>query len=114
VLLVDDDELIRDSIPPMLEVLGHRVRCAPGGREALEMLDAGLQPDLVILDMNMPGMNGAETLPRILARRPGQRVVMASGHSDHDVAELLEGRPTVRSLRKPFSLKEIRSVLEGL
>ncbi|BDU73811.1 PAS domain S-box protein [Mesoterricola silvestris] len=113
ILLVDDDELIREAVGPMLEVLGHRVSLAPGGTEALAMLEGGLDPDLVILDMNMPGLTGAETLPRILALRPAQRVVMASGYSDQDVARLVEGRPGVRSLRKPYSLAEFKALLDA-
>jgi CheY-like chemotaxis protein len=89
------------------------VRLAPGGQEALTLLEQGLEVDLVILDMNMPGLTGAETLPRILALRPGQRVVMASGYSDQDVARLEEGRPGVRSLRKPYSLAEFKALLDA-
>jgi len=113
ILLVDDDELIREAVGPMLEVLGHEVRLAPGGQEALTLLEQGLEVDLVILDMNMPGLTGAETLPRILALRPAQRVVMASGYSDQDVARLAEGRAGVRSLRKPFSLAEFKALLDA-
>jgi two-component system, cell cycle sensor histidine kinase and response regulator CckA len=111
ILLVDDDELIRMSIGPMLTALGHEVHTAGSGLEALERLQTGLEVDLVILDMNMPGLNGAETLTGLLALRPGQTVLMATGYSDEAVAPLLEGRPNVHSLRKPFSIKEIQSKL---
>jgi PAS domain S-box-containing protein len=109
ILLVDDDELIRESVGPMLEMLGHEVTTAPGGRQALQLLEGGLPADLVILDMNMPGMNGAEALPLILECRPELHVLMASGYSDQEIAPLLEGRPPVASLRKPFSLKEVQA-----
>ncbi len=111
ILLVDDDELIRRSIAPMLTALGHAVHTAESGQEALDRLQAGLQVDLVILDMNMPGLNGAQTLTRLLALRPDQIVLMATGYSDDAIAPLLEGRPNIHSLRKPFSLKEIQSKL---
>jgi len=109
ILLVDDDELIRLSIGPMLATLGHEVHTAESGLEALDRLQAGLRVDLVILDMNMPGMSGAEVLPRILGLRPEMPVLMATGYSDHEIAPLLKGRPSVSSIRKPFSLKEIQS-----
>jgi PAS domain S-box-containing protein len=114
ILLVDDDELIRTSVEPMLTSLGHQVHSVEGGQEALDRLRAGLEVDLVILDMNMPGLNGAQTLSRLLALRPGQKVLMASGYSDDSIAPLLEARPGVFSLRKPFSLKELRTKLENL
>lgn len=114
VLLVDDDELIREAVSPLLEMLGHSVVTAAGGAEALDMLQAGQTVDLVILDMNMPGMGGAQALPRILSLRPGLTVIMATGYSDHEIAPLLEGRPGVTSIRKPFSLKELQLKISSL
>jgi CheY-like chemotaxis protein len=114
ILLVDDDELIRESVGPMLEILGHRVTAVASGPAALAQLEDGLTVDLVILDMNMPGMGGAEVLPRILALRPGLSVVMATGYSDYEIAPLLAAHPTVSGLRKPFSLKEIQRKIADL
>jgi PAS domain S-box-containing protein len=111
ILLVDDDELVRLSVEPMLAALGHQVQVAQSGQEALERFQQGLTADLVILDMNMPGLNGAQTLSRLLEIQPCQRVLMATGYSDDSIAPLLEGRPNVSSLRKPFSLHELRAKL---
>ena len=114
ILLVDDDPLIRDSLVPMLEILGHAAQAAPGGQEALDLLQAGLEVDLVILDLNMPGLNGAQTLPRILELRPAQAVLLASGYHDDSLRELTQDRPNLGSIAKPFSLDEIRRKLEEL
>jgi len=114
ILLVDDDDLIRESVTPMLEILGHMVTSAPGGVPALRLLEGGLEVDLLILDMNMPGMSGAEVLPLALGLRPGLHVIMATGYSDQEVKPLLEGHPTVSGLRKPFSLKEIEGKITQL
>jgi PAS domain S-box-containing protein len=114
VLLVDDDELIRTILPPMLEQLGHQVEVATGGLEALRRLEAGLEVDLVILDHNMPGMTGAETLPRLLLLRPGLPVLVATGFQDLELKRLLLDFPMVQTLSKPFSLEELRRVLQGL
>ncbi len=114
ILLVDDDELIRDSLTAVLKHLGHRPVAAPGGREALGLLEVGLAVDLVILEMNMPGLSGAQTLPRLLARRPGLTVLMITGYSDIEIAPLLVGRPNVHGLRKPFSKNELQSKLASL
>jgi PAS domain S-box-containing protein len=109
ILLVDDDELIRASVAPMLQILGHQVFTAPGGLEALVQLQQGLEVDLVILDMNMPGLDGAKTLALLLEERPDQAVLLATGYSDQDTAALQEGRPTVACIQKPFSLSEIQA-----
>jgi len=114
ILLVDDDELILESAGPLLEAIGHTVTPAAAGASALRLLESGLEVDLVILDMNMPGLSGAETLPRLLNLRPGLPVVMATGYSDDEITPLLEGRPSVSSIRKPYSLKEIQMKIHSL
>ncbi|HEY3400027.1 MAG TPA: PAS domain S-box protein [Geothrix sp.] len=111
VLVVDDDALIRSILPDMLEQLGHHVETASSGLEAIRRLDAGLLVDLVILDHNMPGLSGAETLPRILQLRPGVRILLATGFLDNDLKLLLAGFPAVLAIQKPFSLAELRHVL---
>ncbi|WP_291272261.1 hypothetical protein [Geothrix sp.] len=64
--------------------------------------------------MNMPGLSGAETLPRILALRPGQPVLMASGYSESDLEGILASHPTVHSLNKPFTLGELTKKIAGM
>jgi PAS domain S-box-containing protein len=114
ILLVDDDELLRESVSDILTWQGHRAECAGGGQEALDALASGADFDLVILDLNMPGMSGAETLPRILEMRPGQRILVSSGYSEGISASLLEGRPMVHTLDKPFTSKELARKIADL
>jgi signal transduction histidine kinase/ActR/RegA family two-component response regulator len=114
ILLVDDDELIRMSVAPMLMALGHHVETAESGQEALDRIQNGLPVDLVILDMNMPGLNGAQTLARLQILRPRQAVLMATGYSDDSMGLLLKEHPNVHSLRKPFSMNEIRTKFESM
>ena len=113
ILLVDDDELVRSTLPQMLEQLGHQVETAASGLEAIRRLDAGLAADLVILDHNMPGMSGAETLPRILQLRPAARIILATGFLDTELKLLLAGFPAVHTLQKPFSMAELQQVLKA-
>jgi signal transduction histidine kinase len=112
-LVVDDDELILASLPPMLEGMGHQVQSASGGLEALRRLEAGLEVDLVILDLNMPGMSGKEALGRLRLIRPDLPVLIASGYQDESIAGLLEAYPDVRALQKPFSFLELRTMLDS-
>ncbi|HEX9080838.1 MAG TPA: ATP-binding protein, partial [Holophagaceae bacterium] len=111
ILLVDDDDLVRESVVSMLQAMGHHVETSSGGLEALRRFESGLSVDLVILDMNMPGMTGAEVLPRLLALRPGLPVLMASGYRDEHLAALIAPHPQVLSLAKPFTFEEIREKL---
>lgn len=88
-LVVDDDELNRDLLRRRLERAGFRVAVAEDGRAALSALER-LQPDLVLLDLMMPGMSGLEVLREIRAGHlAGVPVVLVSawGHSEDIVAE---------------------------
>jgi len=62
----------------------------------------------------MPGLDGAATLPLLLELRPYQTVLLSSGYSDQDSNALGAGRPRVFSIRKPFTLAEIRQKLASL
>ena len=114
VLVVDDDELIQSSMQSVLEVLGHGSVAASSGEEALLLLEAGLEPDLVILDMNMPGLGGMGTLPLLRALLPTVPVLLATGRADQSAQALVDAHPGVTLVPKPFSLKELQSMLGSL
>ena len=113
VLLVDDDELILESIPAMLEMLGHRVTTAEGGTEALERLGAGLAPDVIILDMNMPGRDGGQVLPLIRATHPEVPILLATGKVDQVAVDLVATHARVALLPKPFPMAELVEALRA-
>ncbi len=112
VLLVDDDELIQSSMQAVLELLGHRVILAPSGEDALAKLEAGLRPAVVILDMNMPGLGGAGTLPRLRALMPDLPVLLATGRADETARDLTQAHAGVTLLAKPFSMGDLQRHLE--
>ena len=115
VLLVDDDDLIQGSILTILEVLGHtEVTAALSGEEALAILEAGFEPDFVILDMNMPGMGGAGALPRLRELRPAVPVLLSTGRIDQTALNLASAHSGVTLLSKPFGLRELQKHLENL
>jgi len=64
--------------------------------------------------MNMPGLDGAHTLERLLACNPGQAVLMATGNSEMAIAESLAGHPSVAGIQKPFSAEELNQAFQGL
>jgi signal transduction histidine kinase len=112
VLLVDDDELIQDSIQTILGVMGHVGASARSGEEALNQLEAGYEPDVVILDVNMPGLGGAGTLPRLRAMRPALPVLLATGRADQAALDLVHSDPLVTLLPKPFGMRELKTHLD--
>jgi PAS domain S-box-containing protein len=114
VLLVDDDDIVQKSFQAILEVLGHTAVTAHCGEEALEILEAGLEANLVILDMNMPGLGGIGTLPRLRALRPEVPVLLVTGRVDSSALALASAHPGVTLLSKPFGLREIQKHIENI
>ncbi len=114
VLLVDDDELMQTSMQAILEALGHAATLSPSGENALALLEAGLDPDVVILDMNMPGLSGAQTLLRVRALLPKVPVLLATGRVDQAALDVAGAHAYVTLLAKPFGMKELRAHLEPL
>jgi signal transduction histidine kinase len=114
VLLVDDDSLIQSAIQAMLRISGHGVDVASSGEEALAKLETGFQPDVVILDMNMPGLGGRGTLPRLRALCPTLPVILSTGRIDQTVIDLAKTHPLVSLMAKPFRLGELQEKLTML
>ena len=81
ILLVDDEESIHILYREELEELGYSVHSAMSGEEALKILPT-LNPDLVILDIQMPGMNGIDVLRRIKERDPKLPVILSSAYQE--------------------------------
>ena len=107
VLLVDDDELIRSSTRILLEALGHGVTAVDSGEEALRVLAGGSRPNLVLLDMNMPGWGGAGTLPRLRALLPELPVLLTTGRADQTALDLVAANPPMACLPKPFTVEDL-------
>ncbi|HLO68821.1 MAG TPA: PAS domain S-box protein [Holophaga sp.] len=114
ILLVDDDPLVRTSVPEMLSLQGHRVTPVPGGREALAALEAEGNWDLVVLDLNMPGMDGLETLTRLRGLAPLLPVLLTTGFLGERASDRLSELGPVSVLLKPYSAEEIRRATESL
>ncbi len=86
VLLADDHTLVRAGIRSLLQDLGVEVVAEAGdGREALELVEEH-QPDVVLMDIAMPGLNGLEAAARIAAELPKVRVIMLSMHANEQYA----------------------------
>jgi signal transduction histidine kinase/CheY-like chemotaxis protein len=98
ILLVDDEELVRVGTADMLCDLGYEVLQASSGAEALGLLREGQQPDLLVTDYLMPGMNGVELVNQVRALRPEMKTLLITGYSN-----IAEGPgASLPRLAKPF------------
>ena len=117
IMVVDDEDSIRQSLSDVLKDEGFKVISARDGQEALKLLDS-TQPDLVLLDIWMPGMDGTEVLKRIKTARPGLQVIMISGHGNIEAAVKAIKLGAYDYIEKPLSLEGIlltvkRALKEG-
>ncbi len=104
VLLVDDDNDVREVTRSMLHDCGHRVVEAGSGGAALDMLERDPSIELLIVDFAMPGMNGAELARRVQGKHPDLPVLFITGFADRSA---LGGISETQILRKPFRPDEI-------
>jgi CheY-like chemotaxis protein len=114
VLVIDDDDLIQISMGMMLEALGFRTLTALCGEDGLAKVEAGERPDVVILDMNMPGLGGLGTLPRLRALLPTLPVLLATGRVDQTALDLVTSDPNTVLLSKPFALSEVKAKMKAI
>jgi len=112
ILLVDDEPGMQRYIRTLLEVDNYKVETASTGEEAIELVQKGLRPDLVLLDLLMPGIDGLQTLEELRKLQPGLKVVMLSCVSDT--------RKVVQAIRlgahdyltKPFQKAELNRLID--
>jgi two-component system cell cycle sensor histidine kinase/response regulator CckA len=108
ILLIDDEEMILDVGKALLEKLGYRVLAADGGRQGLEIYRRNsAEIELVILDMIMPEMNGAETYERLKEMDPRVKVLFSSGYTMSSVAKDILKQGSHSFIQKPFDLKKL-------
>src|SRR6266850_3341652 len=111
ILVVDDEPSLLGYIRTLLEVSSYSVETASSGTEALERVQRGFSPDVVLLDMLMPGMDGINTLEHLRAMDPAMKVVMLSCVSDtRKVAETIK-LGALDYLAKPFQKADLDAVL---
>jgi PAS domain S-box-containing protein len=108
ILLVDDEDLARTCAAEMLGGLGHTVTDCADGSEAVAVFSAAPADfDLVVMDMIMPVMSGAEAITRMRSLRPALPVVLCSGYSVDVEAQRVLGQDNLALLQKPFTSSDL-------
>ena len=110
VLVVDDEESIRNILEKFLTRLGHKVIIAHGGIEALEKMAE--KPDIVLLDIGMPDLQGLKVLDRIQEMRQSTDVIMMTGIDEHVVGVESLKRGASEFITKPFDLNHLERLID--
>jgi CheY-like chemotaxis protein len=113
VLVADDNEVAQRLCVRVLGKAGHRVLTASDGQAAVDLALSN-SPDLVLMDVAMPVMDGLEALRRIKAERPSMTIVIASAHSMASDRERFLAAGADDVLSKPFKLKELTGLVDRL
>ena len=111
ILVVDDEETIRFCLKEALERVGYKVNTAENGENALKLMKK-LIPDLIILDLKMPGIDGLDLLKEIKSHDPNILVILLTGHSSIDSAVSAMKAGAFDYLEKPFKMEHITIVID--
>ncbi len=119
ILIMDDDEMIREVVGDMLILMGYEVDFSEDGAEAcskyLESMEKKEKFDLVIMDLTIPGgMGGKEAVKEILKIDPDAKVVVSSGYSNDPVMAEFKAYGFSGVVVKPFKMSDLKSILQKL
>lgn len=107
-LIVDDEPGVSEAIADLLSGEGYEVDTAASGQEALQKVQEN-PPDLMLLDILMPGMNGVEALRRVLEAHPALGVIMVTAVYDEDIAQKAMALGAFDYITKPIDIDYLKT-----
>ncbi len=110
-LLVDDDDLVASGIGELLELDGWDFRSVSAGHQAIAAVEE-FGPDLVLLDVHLPDLDGIEVFRRLRKRWPDLPIIFSSGHVDRDRLTQAMEDPRVFLLLKPYGVESLQAIAE--
>ncbi|NQU66929.1 MAG: response regulator [Candidatus Marinimicrobia bacterium] len=114
ILIVEDEESVRSLVKDMLISIDYKISLAANGIEALQLVKDGLKPDLILTDVVMPEMGGAELKTHILKINPDLKVIFMSGYSDNAIGRRGEIDSTFNFIQKPFTAHDLFTKIHGV
>lgn len=117
IVLVEDDDVVRELTAEVLGEFGYRVYALRDGPSALELLSSGQQVDLLMTDIGLPGMNGRELVEAARRLRPTLPVLFASGYNERELLEEVRARDSAAatdSIVKPYDFRMLAQRLGEL
>jgi len=110
VLVIDDQVGIRALLTEVFTVLGYETFAAGNGSQGLEVMDQR-QPDLILLDMKMPGLSGIDTLRQIRTRNHAVPIILVTAYQENDMISEAEKLGVTARLVKPFDIEELQRIV---
>jgi CheY-like chemotaxis protein len=111
ILIVEDELVTRTALAALLSVSGYETEAVDSAEKALKLLSEGRRPEIALVDLDLPGMNGAEFISKLAQNEPTVFPVLITAAGKDRVSSLLD--PGVKHLRKPVNFKELLQVIDG-
>jgi two-component system response regulator (stage 0 sporulation protein F) len=113
ILIVDDQKGVRRLLEELFKKEGWEVHMAADGREAIEQVDA-LLPDIILMDMKMPNMNGLEASQRILEKHGDVNIIMMTAYGEMEIVNKALDAGVKKCITKPFDIMDLRNMVNQL
>ena len=113
ILVIDDEQGIRNLLDTLLRMKGHEVVLADGGRKGLELFRRE-HPDVIVLDLKMPEVDGIAVLEQVRSLNPGQPVIVLTGAGTPELEERVYALGVSEFIHKEFSLHRLGDALKRL
>ncbi len=113
IAIVDDEEELRENLRDLLEFKGYEVVIFSTAEELLKRIDAE-SVDLLLLDNQLPGLNGLEVFPILREKKPDMPVALVTASSQRDTLDLARGMGINRIILKPYSQADVLKTIEEL
>jgi DNA-binding NtrC family response regulator len=111
VLIIEDEKVSRKALAMLLARQGYESEAVESAEEALTVLNRGSKPDIALIDVDLPGMSGAEFLEKLVERDPGVQPVFITAADEDRLAKLLHHHK-IPHLRKPIDFRRLLEFLE--
>jgi CheY-like chemotaxis protein len=113
VLIVEDERVSRRALAALMSAKGYETEAAGSAEEALDALESGVHPDIALVDLDLPGMNGLDFIGQLTQLDPGVFPVLITAANGENLAHLLQQRG-VAYLRKPLDFDRLMNLLDGM
>jgi PAS domain S-box-containing protein len=112
ILIIDDEEPVREAVTDILELEGLEALAAPNGAAGIELYrERQAEIDLVLLDLSMPGLSGEETFQRLREINPDVRVVLSSGYTQTEATQRFAEHGWVGFIQKPYDVQTLMAAV---
>lgn len=110
VLIVEDEQMTRQALAALMIASGYQAQATGSAEEALSVLESGSHPDIALVDLDLPGMNGLDFIGRLARYEPTAVPVLITAANSEQLAQILRQRGVVY-MRKPLDFSRLLTIL---